>query len=103
MRDLTPENVLISLKKGALEPFYLFYGQEDFWIELTLDKIKNDFIPDATRDFNLETLYAGEISPHEIVTRARSFPFMAAHRLLIVRGTENFSKGDLSPLSGTSR
>jgi DNA polymerase-3 subunit delta len=95
MRESTPEHVLSALKKGALAPFYLFYGPEDFWIELTLDKIKKDFLPDTVKGFNLETMYGGETAPQEILGRAQSLPFMAAHRLLIVRGTENFGKGEL--------
>ena len=92
MQNLTPESVLASFHKGAFAPFYLFYGPEDFWIEITLDTIKKDFIPDAVKPFNLETLYSGEVSAHEILNRARLVPFMSSHRLLIVRGTEHFPK-----------
>jgi DNA polymerase-3 subunit delta len=95
MRDLAPENVAISLKKGVLAPFYLFYGPEEFWIELTLDRIKKDLIPDSVKEFNVEILYGGEISPQEILNRAHLLPFMSSRRLIIVRGTENFAKGDL--------
>ena len=95
MQDLTSENVLASLNKGAFAPFYLFYGPEDFWLEITLDRIKKELIPDSVKDFNLETLYGGEISPQEILNRAHLVPFMSPHRLLIVRGTENFTKGAL--------
>jgi DNA polymerase-3 subunit delta len=95
MRELTPDTVLISLKKGSLAPFYLFYGPEEFWVELTIDTIKRELIPDSVKDFNLETLYAGEVSPQEILNRARLVPFMSPFRLIIVRGTELFSKGDL--------
>jgi DNA polymerase-3 subunit delta len=95
MGVLIPDDVLISLKKGSLAPFYLFYGPEEFWIELTIDTIKRAFIPDSAKDFNLETLYAGDVSPQEMLNRARLIPFMSPYRLIIVRGTEHFSKGDL--------
>lgn len=95
MQDLSPENVLISLKKGAVAPFYLFYGPEDFWIDLTLDRIKKDFISDSIKAFNLETLYGGEVSAQEILNRARLLPLMSTHRLIIVRGTEKFNQKDL--------
>ncbi len=95
MQDLTPESVSISLKKGVLAPFYLFYGPEEFWIELTLDKIKKDLIPESVKAFNLEILYGGEISPQETLNRAHLLPFMAPNRLIIVRRTENFTKREL--------
>jgi len=81
-----------SLDKGAFAPFYLFYGPEDFWLEITLDRIKKDFIPDSVKAFNLETLYGDEVSAQEILSRAHLVPFMSSHRLLIVRGTEYFTK-----------
>jgi DNA polymerase-3 subunit delta len=96
MRDLTPENILISLEKGVIAPFYLFYGPEEFWIELTLDKIKKDLIADSVKDFDLETLYAGEVSPREILNRAHLVPFMSPHRLIIIRATENFTTQELA-------
>ncbi len=95
MRDSTPEDVLIALRKGALAPFYLFYGPEDFWLEITLDTIKRDLIPDTLKEFNLETLYAGEVSPTEILNRARLLPFMSSRRLIIVRGVESFTRPEL--------
>ncbi len=95
MQDLTPENVLISLKKGLLAPFYLFYGPEDFWIEITLDRIKKDFIPDSVKELNLEILYGGEVSTQEILNRSRTLPFMSPHRLIIVRETQKFSQSEL--------
>ena len=95
MGDLSPENVLNALGKGVLAPFYLFYGPEDFWLEITLDAIKKALIPESLKEFNLETLYGGEISSAEIINRASLLPFMSARRLVIVRATENFTKGDL--------
>jgi DNA polymerase-3 subunit delta len=95
MRDLTPDNILISLKKGVAAPFYLFHGPEEFWIEVTLDRIKRDLIPDSVKSFNLEILYGGEVSPQELLNRAHLLPFMSPQRLIIVRGTENFTKGEL--------
>ena len=95
MQDLTPENILRSLKKGVAAPFYLFYGPEEFWIELTLDRIKGGLIPDSVKAFNLETLYGREISPQEVLNRAHLLPFMSPQRLIIIRRTETFTKGEL--------
>ncbi|MBW1714951.1 MAG: DNA polymerase III subunit delta [Deltaproteobacteria bacterium] len=95
MGNLAPENVLRDLRKGALAPFYLFYGPEDLWLEITLDTIRKDLISESIKEFNFEMLYGGEISAEEILNRARLLPFMSSHRLIIVRRTERFTKGDL--------
>lgn len=90
-RDLQPEEVLKALGKGQIAPFYLFYGPNEFDLERTLEKLKALLVPEASRDLNLEIFYGGESEPAEIVTRARTLPFLGKSRLLIVRRTEDFS------------
>jgi len=93
--DLRPEDVLKSLEKGQLAPFYLFYGPGEFRSEKVLDKIRDLFIPESARDFNLEILYGGEVDPADIISRAQTLPFLAQNRLIIVRRTENFKADEL--------
>ncbi|MBN2126302.1 MAG: DNA polymerase III subunit delta [Deltaproteobacteria bacterium] len=78
------------MKKGRLAPFYLLYGPGEFRLENTLQRIREEYVPEGTRDFNLEIFYGDESDPGEIVNRALSLPFMAPNRLIIVRRTENF-------------
>ena len=95
-RDLTPEEVLKSLEKGELAPYYLFHGPEEFRLEKVLDKVRSDFVPAAARALNVEVFYGGEkIDSSEIIYRARSLPFLASNRLIIIRRTEKFRAGDL--------
>jgi DNA polymerase-3 subunit delta len=94
--DLKPEDVLKSLKKGRVEPFYLFYGPEEFRLEKTLDTVRNTLVPESFRDLNVEIFYADrKTSCGEIVHHARSLPFLASLRVVIVRRVENFSPGQL--------
>ena len=93
--DLLPDDILRSLEKGALAPFYLFYGPGEFRLERLLSRIREDFIPESTRDFNLEICYGGETDPYEIINRAQTIPFMSRNRLIIVRRTEEFKADQL--------
>ena len=78
-RDLQPENVLKSLEKGQLAPFYLFYGPDEFRTEKVLDKVRGLFIPESARDFNLEILYGGEVDPTDAqVSVVRDLPVTVA-------------------------
>jgi DNA polymerase-3 subunit delta len=90
--DLRPEDVIRALGKGRLAPFYLFYGPGEFRMEKVLEKIRASYIPESVRDFNLELFYGGETTPEEITLKAKSMPFMAKNRLILVRRTEQFSK-----------
>jgi DNA polymerase-3 subunit delta len=96
VRDLAPEEVLKSLEKGELAPFYLFHGPGEFRLEKVLDKIRDDFIPAAAKDLNVEVIYGGEkTDPAEIINRARTIPFLASNRLIIIRRTEKFTANEL--------
>ncbi|MDP6180479.1 MAG: hypothetical protein QGG48_11355, partial [Desulfatiglandales bacterium] len=98
VRDLLPEDVLKSLERGQLAPVYLFYGPGEFWLEKVLDRIRENLIPESARDFNLEIFYGDEADPLDIINRARSVPFMARNRLMIVRRTEKFGTTALERL-----
>jgi DNA polymerase-3 subunit delta len=95
-RDLAPEEVFKSLEEGDLAPVYLFHGPGEFRLEKVLDKIRNDFVPAAARALNVEVFYAGEkIDPTEIISRARSLPFLSSNRLIIIRRAERFRSNEL--------
>ncbi len=93
--DLQPEYVLGQLEKGQLSPFYLFYGPNKFRLEKVLSKIREVFVPEAAREFNLQVFYGDDAGPGEIIEMARSLPFISQRRLVIVRGAEGFSTIDL--------
>jgi len=94
--DLAPEYVLNQLKKGELSPYYLFHGQSEFRLEQVLNIIREAFIPEGARDFNLKIFYGDKNTiPADIIDEARSLPFMSQNRLIIVRRTEDFSSDAL--------
>jgi DNA polymerase III subunit delta len=99
-QDLQPEDILKALDKGVLAPFYLFFGPDEFLMERIISRIRNQYIPQADRDFNVEICYGGEISPSDIVSRAQTMPFMTKNRLIIVRRTEEFKADQLERFSG---
>jgi DNA polymerase-3 subunit delta len=94
-RDLSPADVAGALEKGRVAPVYLFYGPNEFMLERSLLRMRETLIPESARAFNLEIFHAGETEPADILTRARSVPFLAARRLLIGRGTERLREEQL--------
>ncbi len=94
--DLRPEDVIRALEKGKLSPFYLFYGPNEFIIERVLERIRNEYIPENARDFNMEICYGGESSPVEVVSRAQTVPFLASNRLIILRRTDSYKADQLN-------
>ena len=95
MADLQPEVLLKSLEKGTLAPFYLLYGPDEFRMERVLERLRDEFIPDSARDFNLEIFYGGETPAAVIVSNSSTMPFMAQNRMIIVRRAELFKADQL--------
>ncbi|SPD76201.1 DNA polymerase III, delta subunit [uncultured Desulfobacterium sp.] len=95
--ELSPEDVLSQLDQGRIAPFYLFYGPSEYRLEKVLDAIRERLIPESARDLNLRIFYGDEIKSNhgEIIDTANSFPFLADHRLIIVRRTEDVSASAL--------
>ncbi len=82
-RDLLPEDILRSLEKGKLAAFYLFFGPDEFMMERVVSRIREEYIPESARDFNLEICYGGETDASEIVNKAQTLSFLAEKRLFI--------------------
>jgi DNA polymerase-3 subunit delta len=94
-QDLSPADVVAALEQGRIEPLYLFHGPNEFLMERALLRLRETLIPESARAFNLEIFYGGESDPADIIAQARSVPFLAQRRLLIVRGTEQLREGAL--------
>jgi len=97
--EIAPEAVLTHLKNGRLAPLYLFYGPDDFLLEKILTQIRETFIPESARDFNLH-IFDGDtrVNPGDILDAARSMPFLSPNRLIIVRRTDQIVASDLEVL-----
>ena len=97
-QDLAPEQLLMTLKKGQLAPFYLFYGPSEFRSEFVVRKILNVVMSGETRDFNLHIFQGDKTDPGDILETARSLPFMADKRMLIIRRAELMPASHLESL-----
>jgi len=74
-------------------PVYCFYGEESFFLDLLQDEVIN-LLPESERDFNLDLLYGGEVTPQRVLSIARSYPMMTEHRILVLRDFRKLSSND---------
>jgi len=84
----TYNSLLTSFKKGNFEPVYFFYGVEQFLIGELQKALIDSAILEHERDFNLDIVYGQESNAAAIIGLCRSFPTMAARRLVVVRGLD---------------
>lgn len=88
-----------SFRTAKLAPVYFFSGEEagliDEGVQLLLDKL----VTPELRDFNYDVFYATEVAAKRVLEITRSYPMMAAYRVVLVREVHKFSPNDLNALA----
>lgn len=81
-----------------LPPVLFLAGDEEFLIERDLSRLIDIGVPPEQRDFNLDKLYSPDAGARQIIEIARSFPMLAAKRMLIVKDIDKLPAADLNAL-----
>ena len=90
-RDASLEAVLAEVKRGKAVPCYLLYGEEEFRLRDTLDKITAALIPDA-RDRELN-LFVTDGEHEDVGALCESLitpPLLPGRKVVVVRDTRLF-------------
>lgn len=82
-----------KVEKGEIAPLYLFYGEETFLLEESLIKMVDLLVPPEGRAFNYQLFTGKETSVPDLLSKAKTFPFLADRKLLVVRNADEL-KGD---------
>jgi len=75
----------IALETRVFEPVYYFYGAEDYLKDEMVRRLIDAAVDPATRDFNLETLRAGDLDAETFGSLLGTPPMMAERRMVVVR------------------
>lgn len=82
--------ILADLKQKKYAPFYVFDGEEPYFIDLLSDYISKNVLSEAEQEFNQSILYGQDITPEELVPMVKRFPMMAEYQVIIVREAQNW-------------
>ncbi len=105
-QDLSPDALLRSLKGGSVSPVYLFYGPDEFYLEFVITKIKEKLIPETLRELNSRSFYCDDDPGrvvYDAIDNARSVPFLADRRLVLLRRLEKVSSENLELLASYAK
>ncbi len=80
-----PNDILDEIKRGKISPIYLFYGDETYLIENTIENIIEIIIPKSASQFNLDIFSSPDVSVDEIISIAETYPILADRRLIVVK------------------
>lgn len=90
---------LQSLRTNKLAPVYFFSGEETGLIDEGVELLLHKLVTPELRDFNYDVFYANEVAAKRVLDIVRSYPMMAAYRVVLVREVHKFSPSDLNALA----
>ena len=68
-----------------IEPIYFLMGNEPYYIDKLCNQFSKDLLTPEEQEFNQITLYGKEITPEQIISESKQFPFGSEKRLVIVK------------------
>jgi DNA polymerase-3 subunit delta len=84
---VTPEQFLKAIRRGQAAPAYFFTGPEAQLKREAVEALVAT-VPEGLRAFNVQIFHAFEDEVVEVLTAARSLPFLAPRRIVVLRDIE---------------
>jgi DNA polymerase-3 subunit delta len=85
-------SVAEQVRKGEVAPVYCLYGEEEYRREQALNQLLDALLAEGARDLNLDQIRPGEAGTGSILGSARTLPFLAPRRVVLIRGVEELSR-----------
>ena len=85
-------SVAEQVRRGEVAPVYCLYGEEEYRREQALNQLLDALLTEGTRDLNLDQIRPGEPGASSILGSARTLPFLASRRVVLVRGIEELPR-----------
>lgn len=87
------KKVFNEIDAGDLAPLYLLQGSERYIMEEMTNRISKVCVAEDMRSFNLLVEYGTEVDIDGFLSTARSFPFLAERRVLVLKEIERLRGG----------
>jgi DNA polymerase-3 subunit delta len=89
---VTYEEIISDLKKRIFKPVYFLAGEEPYYIDLIINYIENNILPEDEKAFNQIIVYGDDTNIAAIIDTARRFPMMASHQVVIIKEAQSLKK-----------
>ena len=93
----TLEKTLHSIKKGTVAPCYLLYGEEEYLIQDSLNKIIDLLVPPADRALNLFFMEGGQENIDDLCLALLTAPLFPGRKLVAIKNTTLFQSRKVLP------
>ena len=71
---------------------YFFFGEESFLKQETIEDLKKKYLSKNSDKLNFTTYYAGTDPLENILSEAKTVPFMDRYRLILIKNVDKFNK-----------
>jgi DNA polymerase III subunit delta len=89
---VTYEEIISDLKNRIFKPVYFLAGDETYYIDLIVNYIEDNILPEDEKAFNQIIVYGDDTNIASIIDTARRFPMMSSHQVLIVKEAQSLKK-----------
>lgn len=88
---------LDDIKKGHIAPCYLLYGEEEYLIQETLNRLIEAILPPDDRVLNLHFWDSGQENMDQLCQSLLAAPLLPGRKLVVIRNTSLFQSKKLLP------
>ncbi|HEU4964953.1 MAG TPA: DNA polymerase III subunit delta [Bacilli bacterium] len=85
------QDIRKELKKGVVQPVYLFYGTEALLMDELTEAIQQVALPEGIDDFNFMKFHYDETPVQVAVQEAETIPFMAERKFVLINNCGAFT------------
>ena len=96
---MTPAEFKGKLRKKEIPPLLLFIGEESYGFEDLISLLRDTYLDRSNLDFNYQQFACREADMETVLNAARTYPFLAAKRLLVLRNLHELASGGQDTLA----
>lgn len=90
---MIPADFKTQIRKKTVSPLTVFVGEEAYGMEELVHLLRDTYLDHANRDFNFEQFACREAEMETVLNAARTSPFLASRRLVVLRNLQELSDG----------
>lgn len=95
----TASQFLSIINSHQLSNVYLIHGEDHFLSDKVIKELVRKFTTSEGREFDLINFFAEEINGENIIEQLEMFPFLSEHKVVVVRGFEQFNIKDKTKIA----
>lgn len=89
-------DIIIDIKKKKFASVYLLMGEESYYLDEIAERLENNVVDEADRDFNNEIYYGSDCDVSLVSASAQQFPVMAARKLVMLREAQSIVRAKVA-------